>query len=56
MPPTDISEKGKAKAFTRTYDFLASVIPYTNRDWERLSIVLNLLIPKLPALRSCSRS
>ena len=41
--------KGKAKAFTRTYDFLASVIPYTNGDWERLSIVLNLLIPKLPA-------
>ena len=41
--------KGKAKAFTRTYDFLASVIPYTNREWERLSIVLNLLIPKLPA-------
>jgi type I restriction enzyme R subunit len=41
--------KGKAKAFTRTYDFLASIIPYTNREWERLSIVLNLLIPKLPA-------
>jgi type I restriction enzyme R subunit len=41
--------KGKAKAFTRTYDFLASVLPYTNREWERLSIVLNLLIPKLPA-------
>ncbi len=40
---------GKAKAFVRTYDFLASVIPYTNREWERLSIVLNLLIPKLPA-------
>ena len=41
--------KGKAKAFTRTYDFLASVIPYTNGEWERLSILLNLLIPKLPA-------
>jgi type I restriction enzyme, R subunit len=41
--------KGKAKAFTRTYDFLASVIPYTNREWEKLSIALNLLIPKLPA-------
>jgi type I restriction enzyme R subunit len=41
--------KGKAKAFARTYDFLASVIPYSNREWERLSIVLNLLIPKLPA-------
>ena len=41
--------KGKAKAFTRTYDFLASVLPYTNREWEKLSILLNLLIPKLPA-------
>ncbi len=41
--------KGKAKAFTRTYDFLASIIPYTNPEWERLSILLNLLIPKLPS-------
>ena len=41
--------KGKAKVFTRTYDFLASVLPYTKREWEKLSIVLNLLIPKLPA-------
>lgn len=41
--------KGKAKAFVRTYDFLASILPYTNRDWEKLSIFLNFLIPKLPA-------
>jgi len=41
--------KGKAKAFARTYDFLASVMPYTNREWEKLSILLNMLIPKLPA-------
>ena len=41
--------KGKAKAFARTYDFLASILPYTNADWEKLSIFLNLLIPKLPA-------
>jgi type I restriction enzyme R subunit len=41
--------KGKAKAFARTYDFLASIIPYTNAEWERLSILLNMLIPKLPA-------
>ena len=41
--------KGKAKAFARTYDFLASVLPYNKREWEQLSIVLNLLIPKLPA-------
>ena len=41
--------KGKAKAFVRTYDFLASILPYTNRDWEKISIFLNFLIPKLPA-------
>jgi type I restriction enzyme R subunit len=41
--------KSKAKAFARTYSFLASVLPYTNLDWEKLSIFLNFLIPKLPA-------
>lgn len=40
--------KGKAKVFCRTYDFLASVMPYTNPEWEKLSILLNLLTPKLP--------
>lgn len=41
--------KGKAKVFTRTYDFLGSILPYGNKEWEKLSILLNLLIPKLPA-------
>lgn len=41
--------KGKAKAFTRSYDFLASVLPYSNAGWERLSILLNCLVPKLPS-------
>jgi type I restriction enzyme R subunit len=41
--------KSKAKIFTRAYDFLGSILPYGNRDWEKLSILLNLLIPKLPA-------
>lgn len=41
--------KGKAKAFCRTYDFLASILPYTDAGWERLSIFLNFLTPKLPA-------
>ncbi|MGX7950173.1 type I restriction endonuclease subunit R [Oleidesulfovibrio alaskensis] len=41
--------KGKAKAFVRTYGFLASILPYSNADWEKLSIFLNFLIPKLPA-------
>ena len=41
--------KGKAKAFVRTYAFLASVLPYGNAAWEKLSIFLNFLIPKLPS-------
>ncbi len=41
--------KGKAKAFVRTYQFLASILPYTSAEWEKLSIFLNFLIPKLPA-------
>jgi type I restriction enzyme R subunit len=39
----------KAKVFCRTYAFLSSVIPYSNAGWEKLSIFLNLLTPKLPA-------
>ncbi|MFZ3091777.1 MAG: type I restriction endonuclease subunit R [Nitrospirota bacterium] len=41
--------KGKAKAFIRTYDFLASILPYNNAEWEKLSIFLTFLVPKLPA-------
>jgi type I restriction enzyme R subunit len=41
--------KGKAKGFTRTYGFLASILPYTYAPWEKLSIFLNFLVPKLPA-------
>lgn len=41
--------KGKAKAFTRTYGFLSSILPYTNAEWERLSILLAFLVPRLPA-------
>jgi len=41
--------KGKALAFTRTYGFLSSLLPYTNAAWEKLSIFLSLLVPKLPA-------
>ena len=41
--------KGRAKAFTRTYEFLAAILPYSNADWERLSLFLNFLLPKLPA-------
>jgi|MTBAKSStandDraft_2_1061841.scaffolds.fasta_scaffold05304_6 type I restriction enzyme R subunit len=41
--------KGKAKAFLRTYGFLSSILPYTNAEWEKLSILLAFLVPKLPA-------
>jgi type I restriction enzyme R subunit len=43
-----IDFKGKAKAFIRTYDFLASILPYNNAEWEKLSIFLTFLVPKLP--------
>ena len=52
---TDLDEdsqvdfKGKAKAFVRTYSFLSAILPYTNAEWEKLSIFLNFLTPKLPA-------
>jgi len=41
--------KGKAKTFIRTYGFLSSILPYTDPAWEKLSIFLNFLVPKLPA-------
>lgn len=41
--------KGKAKAFVRVYGFLGSILPYTNAEWEKLSIFLNFLVSKLPA-------
>ena len=41
--------KGKAKAFVWTYGFLAAILPYTNAAWEKLSIFLNFLVPRLPA-------
>jgi len=43
--------KGKAKAFARTYAFISSILPYNNAGWEKLSVFLNFLVPKLPAPR-----
>jgi len=43
--------KGKAKSFTRTYNFLSAILPWNNPAWETRSIFLNFLIPKLPAPR-----
>ena len=41
--------KGKAKAFLRAHGFLSQVLPYSNAEWEKLSIFLTFLVPKLPA-------
>lgn len=46
-----IKFKSAAKAFVRAYGFLGAILPYGNADWERLSIFINLLIPKLPSPR-----
>lgn len=46
-----IDFKGKAKAFLPTYNFLSSILPYTNAEWEKLSIFLEFLVPKLPAAK-----
>ncbi|MCL2784153.1 MAG: type I restriction endonuclease [Propionibacteriaceae bacterium] len=43
--------KSKAKSFVRTYSFLSLVLPFTNTGWEKLSMFLGFLIPKLPAPR-----
>ncbi|HNR55887.1 MAG TPA: type I restriction endonuclease subunit R [Flavobacteriales bacterium] len=44
-----VAFKGSAKAFCRTYGFLSGILPYKKPEWEKLSIFLNFLIPKLPA-------
>lgn len=44
-----VTFKGTAKAFVRSYGFLAAILPYGHPAWEKLSIFLNFLIPKLPA-------
>ncbi len=41
--------KGDAKAFLRTYNFLSTVLPYGSPEWEKRSIFLDHLVPKLPA-------
>jgi len=41
--------KGKAKAFLRVHGVLSSLLPYTNAEWEKVSIFLTFLVPKLPA-------
>ncbi|MCT2996641.1 type I restriction endonuclease subunit R [Propionibacterium freudenreichii] len=51
LPDEDdqVKFKGEAKAFLRTYNFLSTVLPYGSVDWEKRSIFLDHLVPKLPA-------
>ena len=44
-----IEFKSSAKGFVRTYGFLGAILPYGNAEWEKLSVFLNLLLPKLPS-------
>ena len=44
-----VTFKSAAKAFVRTYGFLGAILPFGNVEWEKLSIFLNLLLPKLPS-------
>ncbi|MEO6562557.1 MAG: DEAD/DEAH box helicase family protein [Nitrosospira sp.] len=44
-----VSFKGKAKAFVRSYGFLGAILTYGHPAWEKLAIFLSFLIPKLPA-------
>ena len=44
-----VAFKGNAKGFVRTYSFLSCILPFTNAGWEKRSVFLAFLIPKLPA-------
>ena len=48
---SQIEFKSSAKGFVRTYGFLGAILPYGNPEWEKLSIFMNLLLPKLPSPR-----
>ena len=41
--------KGRAKAFLRSYGFLATILSYTYAEWEKREIFLTFLVRKLPA-------
>ncbi|WP_343318267.1 type I restriction endonuclease [Arthrobacter sp. TMP15] len=51
LPDEDdqVTFKGNAKAFLRTYNFLSTVLPYGSSEWEKRLIFLDHLVPKLPA-------
>ncbi|MGI4791509.1 MAG: type I restriction endonuclease subunit R [Janthinobacterium lividum] len=43
-----IEFKSGAKSFVRTYQFLASILPFSNTYWESLNTFLKFLVTKLP--------
>ena len=49
LPARDPASEQVHVRRSRLYGFLSSILPYTNAEWEKLSIFLNFLIPKLPA-------
>jgi type I restriction enzyme, R subunit len=49
MKMVKLISRAKQRDFDRAYNFLASILTYSNPQWEKLSIFLNFLIPKLPA-------
>ena len=51
LPDEDdqVTFKGDAKAFLRTYNFLSTILPYGSPEWEKRSIFFDHLVPKLPA-------
>ena len=49
---SQIQFKSNAKAFIRTYNFLAAIMPRSSSAWEKLSIFLTLLVTKLPHLKN----
>ena len=46
---TQIKVKSTIKTYLRTYNFLSALLPVGNPEWEKESIFLELLLPKLPA-------
>jgi type I restriction enzyme R subunit len=46
---SQVEFKASAKNFARLYDFLGAILSYGMASWEKLSIFLMLLIPKLPS-------
>jgi type I restriction enzyme R subunit len=46
---SQVEFKSSAKSFTRMYHFLAAIIAYGIPEWEKLSVFLTLLVPKLPS-------